>query len=497
MRKFLFCLCVFGLFFLSVNSWADSNLDVGLTQQELGTAGVDAGFDQKHRWSLGALGDTMNEMFHGCSRTDMIQLTDFSNWLAGRDGLASLRELANHCLNIRGFQNNRIVRGKKSDGVVYDCKVPEKNCSGGKCGEREYTLSLTGKKNSECDIFLSTFIKKHNQIATTKTNAGVPGTYVVPTHITDVYQVVDVILAPGYIQNGKINQAVNTDPNNTKIYVLSGGRAYNVVGLRTWTNDMFLNLNSVDGNRGVLNKSYICAGEDRDVTTDLYARFNSFRGTIRGEYTTYQGINLLPGMGLDTKVSLAKYCKFKAQSDIDAHTNGVPFEGKIANLEWLGHYVYGMIRDEVKALGDGAMNKIRDLLQLGTNGDSNESEKHQAAADLGARNQRAVNLNINRSHASDEYDNVKDGVCRLMRETLTKWGNLNGEERQSIECISNCNTGLDDQDVVMCFYRKYEPGVPVSSRQVIRQEYIVDDLADGWFDFCESMHLKAADCGIR
>lgn len=497
MKKFLCCLCFLGLFFWSVNSQADSNSNGGLVLQELGGAEDESVFEQKYRWSYGALGDAINEMFHGCSTTTMSQFTEFSNWLTSKGGMASLKELADFCVKSEFFQKNKIVRGKVSKGVTYKCAVPEKNCSNGVCGEREYTSTLLEKKNFECDIFLSTFIKKHNQIATTKTNAGVPGTYVVPTHITDVYQVVDVILAPGYIQNGKINQAVNTDPNNTKIYVLSGGSAYNVLGLRTWTNDMFLNLNSVDGNRGVLNKSYICVGADHDVTTDLYARFNSFRGTISGKYTTQQGINLLPGGRLDTKESLAQYCKFKAQSDIDAHTNGVPFEGKIANLEWLGHYVYGMIRDEVKVLGDGAMNKIRDLLQLGTNGDSNESEKHQAAADLGAKNQYVVNSNIDRSHNSDEYDNVKDGVCRLMRETLTKWGNLNGEERQSIECINNCNTGLGDQDVVMCFYRKYERGVPVYSRQVIRQEYVVDDLADGWLKRCKSMHLKAADCDIR
>lgn len=603
-KRFFPLTYILGMFFLPMGLYADSDQDPiymnGPSYQNITNVGMlgdggawgDGQWDLKNKWSYAALGDAMDEFYNKCSRVDMNQLVKFSNWLHGLGATASLRELAKKCVGIEGFKNNEIIRGYKdeSTGITYECALPDAEaatCNSSGCGERQYTNELAGKENKACDIFLSTFIQKHNHIAENISNR--PGTYV-EEFAPGVYKVVDVVLAPGYyipvpgVVAGIINQAVNTSPEYTKVYKLVGGRrvkpapngtgvvflgendtdenayvlapgtVHEIPGLHTWTNDMFFNVDSRDSNRGVLNDSYICT--QSDVTTVIYQMFNRDRGSFN--YTINAGVSLLPdetsynvavpvvapiavsamttilaanpatmtsvavgdaisgnvptlgvvGSALtadytnvgdfDTKRTLHEFCNVSGQSEVGSHTNGVMFEGKIANLEWLGHYLYGMIRSEIALVSPETADEIAAQLEGLSNGNSTgESEKHQAAASMGAQSQSVVSSEMNRIFSSTQFDTPREAVCYFMNYSKENvWPNLTVPEIRSLECFTNCNTSPATQDVVTCLYHKEEEGVSPEYWLPVRQEYVVDDVANGVFDNCESLLLDAYQCGI-
>ncbi len=578
-KRFFPLTYILGMFFLPVGLYADSDQNAiymnGPSYQNITNVGMlgddgawgDGQWNLKNTWSYAALGDAMDEFYNKCSRVDINQLVEFSNWLHGLGATASLKELAEKCVDIEGFKNNEIIRGYKDEsrGITYECALPDAEaatCNSSGCGERQYTKVLARNENKACDIFLSTFIQRHNHIAENISNR--PGTYVEEV-APGVYKVVDVVLAPGYyipmpgVVAGRINQAVNTSPEYTKVYKLVGGRrvkpasngtgvvflgendtdenayvlapgtVHEIPGLHTWTNDMFLNVDSRDSNRGVLNDSYICT--QSDVTTVIYQMFNRDRGSLN--YTINAGASLLPAtwrevglavesavgpslttsgvvgpavgpsltayVGLfDTKRTLHEFCSVSGQSEVGSHTNGVMFEGKIANLEWLGHYLYGMIRSEIALVSPETADEIVSLLEDSSNGNSTgESEKHQAAASMGAQSQSVVSSEMNRIFSNTQFDTPRDAVCYFMKYSKEKvWPNLTVPEIRSLECFNNCNTSLAAQDVVTCLYHKEEEGVSPEYWLPVRQEYVVDDVANGVFDNCESLLLNAHQCDI-
>lgn len=558
-------LCAVAGVFGTCGAWADRSLmsqtlepnryDIGM----LGDAGAwDKNmFDVQNSWSYAALGDTIRDMRMNCEITEVGQFMEFSNWLRARGGVASLKDMVDRCLRIGTFVDKdyeeknffgteekikkQIDRKYVTDeGKTKECRLPNAVCDKKGCGERAYTKTIGGRRNLDCDIFLSTFIDRHNKLIQDTHGIAKPGTYVVRLSNT-LYKVVDVVLAPGYYKDGGIDQSVNTDPENTKVYVLSdgwsvkyldgeGGRfemsdkknsdeeleesVSEIVGLHTWTNDMFFNIDSTDSVRGVLNNSYICP--QTDVSTLMYDAFNQGRGA--SGYTFRQGVRLLPyekwftefiGLYLhdsgesDTKETFARYCLAPSQDGdrSKAHTNGVMFEGKIANLEWLGHYLYGMVRDE-SPLPNVVMDEMRDVLETVTNNSTldsdGESSKHIAAADLGESNQHMVHEHMDKSKATSFYANPHEAVCSIMLDVLTKyWTDLSDEEKKSVRCFNNCN--LRGGEVITCTYRPHLPdGVPDISiyRGLIRQEYKIGGVA--YLELgCDSVNKDIDTCNIK
>ncbi len=424
-------LCVFCVFGTPVSAATDAN-------------------DTKYIWSYGALSDTMKPMRNECETTKEQPFVAIGNWMRNNGAKFSLSELGEECL--KAFKKYKIDRHLKA------CQYPYANqCQPnyGPCGERRYT------NDSTCNIFISTFIKNNN-IRATIVKDNKPGTYVEKVVLTSgrtAYKIVDVVLAPSYWEDNRVNDSANNDENHTKIYEITSNGIVDL-GIHTWTNDMFFDVSaslSFKGNtRGAFINSYIYT--DVDLTRDIYEMYDQRRGTLKA--TTFNTWDSRQGGAFDIKDKYASKYALAGQVNNEPNTNGVLFDGKIAHFDWLGHFLYGMNRQE--SIGpDWAANTAAHGLSL-LGGQSVEPDNLGAAWDLGAQ---LVRNNVTKR------DNTFKGIQTKKKEQAFAMAKSQMQEyhpnAKSIECSGNCNKIPNTDDVVICM-----------DEQNNRIEFVFDDICD-------------------
>lgn len=306
----------------------------------------------KHNWSYAALAQTMTEIRQNCEPTQIDEFLEIGNWARGNNAKFSLLDLILKCEQIKPPQ---IIRTE-----TKPCYFPSKTqCTHNQngvpvsCGESVMT------DNKWCDIFISTWVKYHNdivnKIGTDKPN---PGTYVEKKSVTmpngqqrTAYKVIDVVLADEYYNNTQtktINQTANQSKKNTKIYeIAADGRISEVPNCSTWTNDMFMDIQASSKNkagdiRGAVYRSYIFC--DEDVTQYIYEIYDKRRGMVGGSFKNAG--DSVDGKDFDIKVRLGEKYKTIDQAAKTSHQNGLLFKGRVATIDFLGNMLYGMNREE-------------------------------------------------------------------------------------------------------------------------------------------------------
>ena len=343
-------------------------------------------------WSYGALAETMRDMRDHCEPTGEKQFIKIGNWMREKNATFSPAELVEKCKEV-GFQDIDRTLTTTSDKQVPTCKLPTKNCQPYKIkGKRVYKCGEGGfTANTGCDIFLATFMKNNNKRAEILQSRK-PGTYVQKTE-DGVYRVVDVILADGYwtrgaVKNaaikfgvqmggaliryvfdadGSINETVNTDENNTKIWEVTEDGEIKDTGYHTWTNDMFLGISAAKDPAGNVTGAFVNSFifTNIDVTKDVYDNLMAI-GTSVGDIPdyVYESTKLFSkGNSLyDPKIYFPKkypelsesqmydveYESYtRSQRETEVHSNGVMFEGKIVMLDWLGNLMVGFNNSKI------------------------------------------------------------------------------------------------------------------------------------------------------
>ena len=309
-------------------------------------------WDTVYTWSYGALADTMKTMRVSCETTHKDEFLQIGNWFRGKGAKLSFRELVDRCQKQEHPFHN-IIRDAKNP-----CEMPHV-CTNNDCGEKKYT-DISG-----CNVFLSALIKNTNVRAQILKN-GKPGTYVKRVKFTNnetAYKVFDVKLAPGYWKNGKIDNNVNNNPENTKIYEVKSDGTIVDTGMKTWTNDMFFDTRAAANQQGDVGGAFVNSyiRPSQDLTKDINAMYKENVGSVFN--SVENALSSRQGGAYDVKAKYSEKFKVKGQENNEPDSNGVMVFGKIAHLDWLGHALYGMNREE-SSLPDAWANRAAQGLSV-------------------------------------------------------------------------------------------------------------------------------------
>lgn len=418
--------------------------------------------DTKYNWSYGALADTMKKMRSNCEVTSADEFIEMGNWFREKAATFSFNELKTQC-ETQKHKFREIDRTyKDKNGNEKKCKMPLP-CDENKCSEIQYTNNLG------CNIFITEFIKNNNIRAKILDNK-TPGTYVKKVKLTNgetAYQIVDVILANGYWKNNRINQDINTNAANTKIYDISTGNILDT-GMHTWTNDMFFDASASTSSRGDVRGAFVNSyiRPEIDLTQDIYALYDTGRG-IRGN-SLGDALSSTPEGPLDIKIAYGKIYKVGDQRDTDTHANGVMFMDKIATLDFLGNLLFGMNNQEANApnfVGRG----FAQLISIGHGLLSEEHEFHVEPQHV--KQAWAVGEQIVRDNKPKRIMTFAKIQTKTEQEAYQKAAQEMKKiysDSQGISCTGNCNKRPGTDDVVIC---------TDSSKR--RLEFVFDDICHG------------------
>lgn len=398
--------------------------------------------DIKYTWSYGALADTMKPMRNNCEITTKDEFIEMGNWFRMKNAYFSMNELIQQCVNQRHKFSDIDREYVDDNGIKKKCQMPLP-CNETTCSEKNFT------ENIGCNIFLTQFIK-NNKLRAKILNNKIPGTYVKQVTLESdrvVYQIVDVILADNYWQNNRINNSVNNDEANTKIYDITTGDIIDT-GLHTWTNDMFFDVSAARSQRGDVRGAFINSyiQQDIDLTSAIYAMYDKRRGqldsTLMNTYDSRQEGDF------DVKHIYAEQYRIDPQTATESESNGVMFNGKVAHLDWLGHFLYGMNREESIGPDLLANAAAHGLSMLGgiKKGELNKEPLHmQNAWDMGSELVRK-----NKTNVITTFKNIQTHTPQEAYEKAAQEMNKIYIDAQNISCTGNCNPRPNANDIIIC-----------------------------------------------
>lgn len=419
--------------------------------------------DIKYTWSYGALADTMKPMRNNCEITTKDEFIEMGNWFRMKNAYFSMNELIQQCVNQKHKFSDIDREYVDDDGNKKKCQMPLP-CNETTCSEKNFT------ENIGCNIFLTQFIK-NNKLRAKILNNKIPGTYVKKVTLESdrvVYQIVDVILADNYWQNNRINNSVNNDEANTKIYDITTGDIIDT-GLHTWTNDMFFDVSAARSQRGDVRGAFINSyiQQDIDLTSDIYAMYDKRRGLIRN--TTGNLRDSKQEGDFDVKYIYAKRYRIEPQTETESESNGVMFNGKVAHLDWLGHFLYGMNREESTGpdwLANGAAHGLSMLGGISLKKREFDPKKEplhmQNAWDMGSELVRK-----NKTKVITTFKNIQTHTPQEAYEKAAQEMTKIYIDAQNISCTGNCNPRPNTDDIVIC--------TDSSNR---RLEFVFDDICN-------------------
>lgn len=409
-------------------------------------------------WSYSALAQSMTEMRNNCEVTNAEKFTTIGNWARGNNACFSVNEFMNYCLTQKGASSlNAVKIGEKNTF----CRVLNgKNI-------KEETGAVIDDKRVGCETLLAKWVLEQEIVRKTglMLQNAAPGTYVENVRLKSgrkAYRVVDVVLAKNYLVDGEINQAVNSKAENTKIYLLNRNSKPTDTGLRTWTNDMFMDVqstkNKVGGVRGAAKGAYIYYQED--LTTELYSYYDSNRG--RALSSVHNAYSSRSGGNLDIKQDIGRRYNVLGQTEGQSHQNGFLFKGKIGTADWLGNVLYGMNRQEA-VLPNAAADTLAWAESKLTNKGKVDPEPVRNAWDFGSQLVKDAGKSVD-NHFENTQTKIESEAFELAKKRMLNFYSA----VVPVKCVGNCNEIPGVQDVVIC-----------TDKNGKRVEFRFDDICDG------------------
>ncbi len=491
MKKFLCCL----LFCMQASAVVAQDVNVL-------NASLPENRARKMEWVYAALSDVVDGMYKCWKPVNLSDLVPMVNYVVDNDANVSLDELIAVCRDADAQRVTRENMARSAIAFVDGCDTELAVQYWPNAGMSQSLTAAYGDLGGFCGLFIENLMNEQLLLIQRDVAYTYAGTYVTRVFGNDMYAVINVVLADGYKKDGVINQDINTAPENTRVWEVLEDGTVRDMAIHTATNDMFLNTMLSNDVRGIFNHSFICM--NADVTDDVLQMFNAGRGAPG--YSVTSAIKLFPDSAkgkvfgavagrltgdvalmadsaymvgtvagasdagkYDLKRSLAHKCKIEGQGEVASHTNGVLFDGKIVNLEWLGHFLFGMIREETVPSND-LENNLRALLQSMDGGGDDEPEHLKFAADMGSQlHQDKIAANIDRRFEKTQTQNPQMAHDMVKSVLAQEWG----VAKSDLRCGNNCNK--IGTDVVWCTY------------QDKRREFTFDDVANGVFVLCSEI----------
>lgn len=453
LKKILIFFCVLGAFDVA-DAYPCHNCKTGKTEE------VTNILDCPYVWSYKALARSMMDMRNECELTNAKKFTVIGNWARKNNACFSMNEFMSYCMKQTGEDSLKSVRIGKQNKY---CRVLEGKNIVEKIG------SIKDEARIGCETLLEKWRFEHEVVRVTGLNLqnAKPGTYVESVKLKsgrNAYRVVDVVLAENYFVNGKINQSVNNSDVNTKIYLLGRNGAHMDTGLRTWTNDMFMDVQTIKGDkaggvRGVAPLAYIYYQED--LTTELYSYYDKNRGNVGASVAN--AVASSNGGDLDIKQNIGRRYKVAGQSEGQSHQNGFMVKGKIATADWIGNALFGMNRQEA-ALPNAVADQFADMESVINNGlNIYDPEPVRHAWDVGSTWVKDAQKNRDKHFKGTQTKTELDAYKMAEGRMLSYYRAV-----APVKCVGNCNPRPGTQDVVSC-----------TDKNGKRVEFEFDDICEG------------------
>ncbi|MBQ4069761.1 MAG: hypothetical protein IJD52_00075 [Alphaproteobacteria bacterium] len=256
--------------------------------------------------SLTAISDAYAGVRRYCAKTKSTELANLNDYIIQNNGALSTHDLVQNCQYFLHQQDDSC----DSNNLIIDKSIPA---------------------NVQCQAYIGTAIDAHNKLVDKLT---APGTYVQPYNGTGILG-----------NNNGVYSIIGVVPGNSNdVYNISPTGQVTKLPFQTRTPDMFINIDTNDNLVGVHNRSVIYSAVDMTkAVSDMIEQSTggNLLYTLNSSGLSSQGdTDIKDSIG----VELYQTPEQKADSTYGAswaHTNGVLFEGRIVNFEWLGHYIFG------------------------------------------------------------------------------------------------------------------------------------------------------------
>lgn len=253
--------------------------------------------------SLVGISDAYAGVRRYCNKTTGEQLVSLNNFIIRSNGALTAYSLISNC--------------------QYYLNETDDICSGG-----DLVVDKNIPANVQCQAYIGTALFTHNKLVDKLQK---PGTYVMPYNGTGmlgnnrgVYSIVGVV--PG---------------DSNKIYNIAQDGSVSELPFETRTPNMFINIDTNDDVIGVHNHSVIYTQVDM-----TFAVVKMIEQKTGGYVFNSIGLKSQGDLDIKNSIGVELYQTPEQKKDLTygatyAHTNGVLFQGKVVNFEWLGHYIFG------------------------------------------------------------------------------------------------------------------------------------------------------------
>lgn len=383
-------------------------------------------------------------------------------------------ELAN--LNAYIIRNNGNLNAR---GLVQNCEIflSQQQDS---CDENHLTIDKSIPANIQCQAYIGTAMNAHNELVNKLTT---PGTYVQPYAGTGtlgnhqgVYKIIGVV--PG---------------NSNDIYNVNMAGEIVKLPFQTKTPDMFINTDTNNALIGVHNHSVIYT--QVDMTKAVSDMIQQSTGGPALYTLNSSGLSSHGDMDIKDSIGVELYqtpeqSADKTYGEAWAHTNGVLFEGKIVNFEWLGHYIFGARKGADIDTLEHAYDLMADNEQATTSGHTSgqsqtDSQFHKNVAEQARLkyNQQSINnthpskreIFINSTYVN-EFANTQTNTEPDAYQIAKQYIFSVLENATDVQCWGKCKT--TGNDTVSCSWhtKTLESGTT---------HFIFDDICNGEKNYLE------------
>lgn len=310
-----------------------------------------------------------------CAKTTSEELLPLNSYIIENNGNLSAQGLVDKCQ----YYLKQAQDSCSADKLVIDKDIPAR---------------------VQCQAYIGTALDTHNRLVD---KLKYPGTYIQLYHGTGqlgnhrgVYSIVGVV--PG---------------NSNDVYEITASGQVNKLAFKTEDPRMFMNIDTNNNIIGVHNHSVIYTQLDMTKAVSDMIHQKTIPDGFEYQFLLVPGVGSLVSAGVDgytiNSIGLASkgdldikdaigarlYITPEQQTDKKygatyAHSNGVMFEGKIVNFEWLGHYIFGARKGLDGGLTGGLYDYMADREQAKTSGQTKgqgqtDSDFHKNVAEQARR----------------------------------------------------------------------------------------------------------------
>lgn len=313
-------------------------------------------------WSLAALSDTLKSLFHHHCTTKEPEIVELSDYIYKTNPTASLAQIKDACL--------KQADALKTPLFYYETKNGDACPTDGQ--QRAGYTQKSGKSANvqSCEYYINLLIEKQNEYV--NKYAGIidkkTGLFVkkIGDEFGGAYQIID------YISDGY-------DKSKSDVYVIKDDNTTEMLNKKILHGELAVNIKTSGASMGINEKSYIFPNHDvtkkmlqlcqqilnpaamlahqapelkGSLTLDVKQMFCGNR-TARPDWKT----KIADILGADFIWNNIESMRYHDQTVEQCHANMVLFQNELVTFDYLGHWLFGCMRQINAGNGDGVISK--------------------------------------------------------------------------------------------------------------------------------------------